>query len=316
MDKITPTQSFSLSCIRIIATILILSCHLLQGYENQWAFLLNVGVQIFFLLSGFLYGKKEIVNIKLFYKSRVIKVYLPYVIFFIIISIIYFLFKHKITFIQIIGYILNIQAFIKPVEGLNHLWFLSVLMICYLITPFILRALKKPYVFFVIGFILFTIQFVWIQKMYSMSLWIMIYIIGICMGKYESKLLKNCLFFVSLIALSVLLYNFSFNKLIDSGFSHYNGWLHIMLAIFLFLILYWLFDSVLLMKKLNKISKQLDSYSYEVYLTHHVFMLGPLSILYITKYDSVNIFLIILATILSAIILKFITSHIIKSLKL
>ncbi len=317
MVKITPSQSFSLSCVRIIATVFIFTCHILQGYGNMWAFLFNVGVQIFFFLSGFLYGKKTTINTKEFYISRMQKVYIPFAIFIIIINIANFFAGYRIGFIQIIEYLFNIQAFVTPIEGLNHLWFLSVLMICYAITPIVIKCIRKnPYLFFTFSIVLLFIHFVWIQKMYSISLWVMIYIIGICYGKYESKWLKYTLLFVSFVILCIMLQSFSFNKLVNPDFSHYNGWFHVVLAVFLFILLYSLCNFGWLMNKLNKVIKKLDAYSYEVYLIHHVFILGPLSILFMTKYSVINIFLVILLTILFAVTLQFIVIHLKKILKL
>lgn len=44
----------------MIATIFIVACHFLQYYQNGLSQWLNVGVQIFFILSGVLYGNKEL----------------------------------------------------------------------------------------------------------------------------------------------------------------------------------------------------------------------------------------------------------------
>ena len=60
----------SISIIRLISLILIISCHILQGLKLDSAYWVNVGVQMFFFLSGYLYGQKDITNIKEFYKKR------------------------------------------------------------------------------------------------------------------------------------------------------------------------------------------------------------------------------------------------------
>lgn len=66
-------KDISVSVIRLFAMLMIISCHILQGLNNKWAFWVNVGVQIFFFISGFLYGKKDIDNIKTFYVGRLKK---------------------------------------------------------------------------------------------------------------------------------------------------------------------------------------------------------------------------------------------------
>ena len=79
MKALSTSQSNAISIIRVMAMILIVSCHITQGYDQQIAFILNVGVQIFFLLSGFLYGKIEITSIASFVKKRFVKVYIPFI---------------------------------------------------------------------------------------------------------------------------------------------------------------------------------------------------------------------------------------------
>ena len=50
--------------LRVFAMILILVCHIVQEHSNEYikmtAQFLNVGVSIFILISGYLYGTKKI----------------------------------------------------------------------------------------------------------------------------------------------------------------------------------------------------------------------------------------------------------------
>ena len=63
----------SINFLRIFAMILILLCHIVQEYDNLYiqmtAQILNIGVPIFIIISGYLYGNKEI-NEK--YKTTII----------------------------------------------------------------------------------------------------------------------------------------------------------------------------------------------------------------------------------------------------
>lgn len=52
----------SISMVRFIAMILIVVCHMFQYYDHELCHWFNVGVQVFFVISGFLYGTKEIDN--------------------------------------------------------------------------------------------------------------------------------------------------------------------------------------------------------------------------------------------------------------
>ena len=58
--------------------VLIIACHFLQYYGNELAWWLNVGMQIFFVVSGFLYGNKNINDPIQFIKQRLKKILIPY----------------------------------------------------------------------------------------------------------------------------------------------------------------------------------------------------------------------------------------------
>lgn len=68
--EITKTESSILIYIRVMAMISIVACHILQAYNNHWAYVLNIGVQVFLVLSGYLYGHKYIDNWNLFLKKE------------------------------------------------------------------------------------------------------------------------------------------------------------------------------------------------------------------------------------------------------
>lgn len=50
----------AISAVRLIAMVMIIACHILQYYKLELAWWLNVGVQIFLIISGFLSGIKTI----------------------------------------------------------------------------------------------------------------------------------------------------------------------------------------------------------------------------------------------------------------
>ena len=115
---ITKAQSISLSVIRVLSMCLIVACHITQKYDMPIAFLLNIGVQIFFFTSGFLYGKLEITSIKDFIKKRFTKVYIPYFLVILLLISGYTIFSiESISIKQIIFYLLNIQLFTNPIGG-------------------------------------------------------------------------------------------------------------------------------------------------------------------------------------------------------
>ena len=68
-------KQYGLSMVRFIAMISIILCHIMQYFGNISCYYLNVGVWLFLFISGFLYGKKDISDVTVFYWN-IIKVLL------------------------------------------------------------------------------------------------------------------------------------------------------------------------------------------------------------------------------------------------
>lgn len=296
MKALSTAQSNAISNIRVMAMILIVSCHITQGYNQQIAFILNVGVQLFFLISGFLYGKVEIPSAMDFYKKRIVKIYIPFIIVVLFFAGIYTFFGiEHVSLGQLIPYAFNLQTFAKPIEGFNHMWFLSVIMICYLITPIAKFLLKnRPSLFISLLLLTSVVEFVFVQKMYSMAAWIVLYLFGMCIGCFDTKLVNLITTIISGGGLAILMVFFQWSRLTDPIWAHYSVWLHCVLAIFLFAVLYSILAKIDF--KFPKCLQFVNNISYEVYLVHHILILGPLSLLFVTSSETINILLILIIT--------------------
>lgn len=278
---------------------LIIACHFLQAYGYTIAFLFNVGVQVFFLTSGFLYGKIEISNPFEFYKKRIRKIYVPYaLVVSAVLTIQSLLGMWQFTIRDVIIYALNLQGFVSTtIAGLNHLWFLSVLMICYILAPWLQRLLKwNPLVVVVFVICASFIEFLFVQKMYSTCAWILLFTIGMLYGKYETPRISIWIMFGSAIVLVGMLPFFHIDFLLDHNWAHYCVWLHCALAIFIFTAIYYVVPKIVNAETRLPILHQLDTISYEVYLIHHPLIMGPLALLSLTPYSGLNITIILLAT--------------------
>ena len=297
MKALSTSQSNAISIIRVMAMILIVSCHITQGYDQQIAFILNVGVQIFFLLSGFLYGKIEITSIASFVKKRFVKVYIPFIFVGLCSAAIYTIFHiTDISAKSVLLYLLDIQGFVGGgIEGLNHLWFLSVLMICYIITPIAQKILKYNKLWFVVLWVIACIaEFGFIQKMQSVVAWVMLYLLGILWGKNENKWINTTLLIISTILSLAMLSCFKIEYLFDPHMVRYNIVLHCILALWIMTVLYCMFSKIEI--RIPKWLQCCNDISYEVYLVHHILILGPLSLLFLTPSKTINILLILIIT--------------------
>lgn len=318
MYKFTKIESYSISTIRAISVLMIFFCHILQGIDSIMAWWLNVGVQIFLFMSGFLISSKDINNFYKFIKERLKKILTPIYLFLFIYLFIYQYLYKDLSFKNIITYIFQIQGYnwkvVKTVPGLTHLWFISVIVFSYLVTYFLHKFLLKVKFynekkFYLSVFLLFLISLPLIVVFRTNFFWIWIYITGYFIGGYFRGEVKNnivkVLFFINILVLSIRIYLQYFYKLDSFLFlSIYIPISHSLLGIFLFCFLYNFFkqyyrDKEILSKKII----YLDKYSYEIYIVHHIFILGPLSILNI-KNKIFSTIIIILITMVAAYLLK------------
>lgn len=92
---ISESESKAIKYIRVGSMLAIVICHVLQVYSNRWAFVFNIGVQVFLALSGYLYGKRIIANWKQWTIGRVKRVYVPMFLFLIVVLPFYLIFHRE-----------------------------------------------------------------------------------------------------------------------------------------------------------------------------------------------------------------------------
>ncbi|MDE5886420.1 MAG: acyltransferase family protein [Muribaculaceae bacterium] len=304
--KFKGSESNSLNIIRWLSAVAIVLCHFLQAYGIIWAWILNVGVQVFFFLSGFLYGKKRITNIKKFYWGRFRKLYIPYFLWVsTVILLLLIFFPSSLSFNGILKQLTMIGA----LPGLNHLWFMRVIFLCYLILPFFDNCLSKNKM---ISLCVFAIISVTILVFFFSSsfLWILLYFIGYMCGRYT--VLQTYLFFLSFLGALGILVVSEFDISIWKEDGAVNSFLHFFIGIVIFLGLYFFFKmDKFRNKKLNNFLTIFNNGGgYELYLTHHPFLLGPLSMLFISNNNNINILVALILIITSCMMLQWINNKI------
>ena len=137
----------SIQLIRVVAMMLIIFDHLVSYTEMPMKEVIvqvtNSGVLIFLFISGYLYGNKHINNWKNWFIGRIKKICIPMWIFMVFD---FFVEYYKFGFFEIKNifvYIFNLQGFLGGNIGCHQLWFLSLLMVCYLITPLLQHIKQK-----------------------------------------------------------------------------------------------------------------------------------------------------------------------------
>jgi peptidoglycan/LPS O-acetylase OafA/YrhL len=129
----------------------------------------------FSLISGYLIGRKYNCetwgDVMFFYKKRVVRFY-P--LFFLSAILLYSIGFNNLE--QTINSLLGLAPFLKP-RPLT-LWYISMIMVFYFITPFVLRGVRvKRSLFLIVGFVVLS-RFIDIDYRFIFNLFF--YFIGIC----------------------------------------------------------------------------------------------------------------------------------------
>lgn len=319
----------SISFIRFIAMLMIVTCHIMQYLNNELAWWFNVGVQIFFIISGFLYGQKEIYNWHDWIKKRFKKILSTYYIYIIIISVVYLIFARELFSIkQTLKNILCVQHFIGGIVGLEHLWFISFIMVCYLITPIlqslyenILKDKSEIRFWSVFLLIIALIQFISIIGVININIPnLLCYIIGYFISRryfnlnYKDKNDKLKISYITIIFTllaivtnAIVIYIRYIKKVegmeLGNLFFDYS---HMLLGVSIFFVIYWICKNINLQQ--SKLLNFSDKYSFEVYIVHQFYILGRFSMMGLTPILLINILLIAFMIIISAFTLKYLTN--------
>ena len=307
---LTAAHDANISFCRLVAMCFIVGCHILQHYNNELAWWFNCGVQIFICISGFLYGQRKVDDWYQFIKNRFLKILSGYYVCLIIDLFFMMAFSNQVIGVKNI----ILMIFCKgTITGLGHLWFVGTILFCYLLTPLLSKVYndlrnKKCFIILFLGISGILCVIIEIHTPQFNPIWILCYILGYLIGKlkvYDIKWLhKTVMFFVPLcvimnaIRISInYIYCISFEGNLKLLYSCYENISHVFLGISLFALIYAIYDrfnrfgSVFL--PLLKIS---DKYSYDIYLVHHVWILGPLSI-FDLKYPLILRCIILIAII-------------------
>lgn len=143
-------KNIGLSYCRVVATLFIVVCHIIKYYtaipfSQYMAQFFNVGVEMFIILSGYLYGGKKITDYKKFYLHRYLKICLPVQIW----TIVVFICSGRKDVLPYLIHFLNIgglrwinEGLLPPigVGGLGHTWFVTIIILCYLMIPLIQKV--------------------------------------------------------------------------------------------------------------------------------------------------------------------------------
>jgi fucose 4-O-acetylase-like acetyltransferase len=306
----------SISMVRLIAMCFIIACHMMQymGWELAWW--LNVGVQIFLCISGYLYGGKPVKDDIGFYRKSFSKLLLDYYVVVIpVIGIYYFFANESITVESAKAMLLLYDT----ISGGGHLWFVSVILLCYFLTPFygkLFDSVEKKstgrFFFTAVGMLLLNELIFYRFFYYFHPAWMNCYLLGFLFRRiYERRtpiVRRAVTGVVTVIGLGLNGFQIWVSYALRPELSSAEQWFydrlcehaHTFLGVLLFLGLKKLFSLVLRENRTMKLYGLLrfsDQYSYDIYLVHQFLILGPFTMMELTAFRWVNVTLILVCVV-------------------
>lgn len=312
-------KQYSISCIRLIALLLIVTSHVMKYFDFVLSGWLVVGVQIFLCISGYLYGTRDISDIPSFVNKRLKKVLIPYFITFIAVAILQFiLVKDQIDLYRFLGGLVLRETLV----GGEHLWFIPIILICYAVLV-LLDAYKKKHVkdrdsFFIFSIIAVIAAFIVFHCFsFGCADRVICFVIGYCLGVNDNKQYVPEKLFLGMFLIIALLGNglqiyydcLGTQAIPESLLANYGLFIaynHVTFGITIFILLKLLFEKMQFKPSVHRFLDISDEYSYETYLVHQFVILGPLSLMNITPCIPLNLLIVISVIIMSAFLLKLI----------
>ena len=325
------SNDYSISLVRFLATVAIIICHMLQYFDKELMWWFNVGVQIFLCISGYLYGRKGLIDDDFkFYKKNFSKILLDYYIVTIPMFILLTIFvADKFSIIALIK-----TLFTKTVmKGGEHLWYIPYCIICYFLTPLLSRYFernKNKHIvlkFVLLGFIVTAIIEMFFQ--FFTAAWFLCYLLGYFLGhlslKGKTRLYNTVCIIIVIFALIsntlqiILDYvvKLELNDANDYYYARMCKYAHVALGTSIFLFCKKLFSAIFkngYPKPLEIFCKCSDRYSYDIYLVHQFVILGPLSLMALTPMLPLNIVIIVAIILVSAVAVNIISKFLQKPL--
>ena len=304
--------------LRAAATMMILLCHFCAQKEgflfNAASQVLNIGVPLFFILSGFLFGRKGVhIPYRKWFFRRLQRLWIPYWLFLAVLAIIYLAKNLNVLTVDWLLLLFGLQGSVVGVWGAEQTWFISALLICYGLTPGIAKVAERverkhvPYVLIILSTLpalLLLMKPAAIGTLLApIFLYAAAYFIGSGIVTVKINGLGAC------IASTIVFLSFALRfvlRLYFDGTVFYSGivatYTHYAAALAIFYLFAWFFAE----RKPARIVSFFGEISFEVYLYHNMFTGGPVSVFGATKFWSVNCILAFSITLIIATVMHYI----------
>lgn len=304
--------------LRVFAMFCILLCHYVQESANLYiamsAQFFNIGVQIFFILSGFCFGiQGSIKDCRNWFGKRIKRIYVPYETFLIFLVGIYLITGNSFHIGKLVTCILGVQGTVVGVRGAEHTWFITTLLLCYLVTP-ILSGIWDRFRNFRIGYrrcltgILagFPFLLAWLSCTFVFTLLspIFFYAIAYILGReYKNSVIKSPIVVGAFVVMCMMFGVRIISKIMWDGTILYDrvfvGYTQYIAAFSILILFMFVFKK----RKPGKICNWLNKISFEIYLCHYMFVVGPVSLIHVTPNLVINMIIVTVVSLMTAEVL-------------
>lgn len=327
----TEIQSYAIKNIRVVSTLMIFLCHtvfLFGETVGLTAQFFNIAVTVFFFISAYLYSLRENVSaggVLQWYKKRFLRISIPYYIYIILLFVLYLFLIKKINIVSWITTALIISGITETyMPETGHLWFITAIFICYLITPVLYKIRKNNKIsalFIIFSITLYFPIAFFVKDIIATYYWsVFEFVIAFFfLEKLINKLNDKSgivIGFVSLVFGCII-------KLLgvhyfDSTIFYTKFIVEICSLLIAFGIFSVVFFLTAVLKKIvlrfSKIIDFFDSISYEFFIVHMIFIKGNFSVLKLSN-PFLNICLAFVLSLIFGYLLHILSNQIFKVIK-
>lgn len=283
------TYNYPISIIRNLALVIVLVLHLRQSCEYTisgipW----ECGVPLFLIISGFLFGQGWVDNTFQWYKKRILRIWIPFMLLFTINLSVFLIHGSKMNLSCILQGVFALPAFNFNTIGMQHCWYIRYLLICYLLVPLLHKTCAKHtstwgviikisiIYFVVIALCQFSANIPFIGK-YSF-VQILLFMTAFYIGKIV--MVKNTrIAFVTSVFIGTIVAAISYTVPFFIPSLKLKGFLSILYYAYLSLVFFGIimsilervFRNILIDEKLTGVIKKFDHNTYYIYLCHYWF---------------------------------------------
>ena len=260
----------------------------------------NCGVFMFLMISGYLFGTKQVTAFKSWFIKRITTVMIPAVLLSVIFIVVLFFYGEKTTIPTIVAYCADLEGLLflnwnlanklfHEISGLGHLWFTTIIMLCYCMVPLFQKYCKpvqekkqfrKASALLVVAAIVIFFVSKYIMLWYFFS-----FFIGYFAGKNNwLKKVNGKAIAIATGVSAIIVIGRVFSKMYWEASSYYQVYsvlFQMTIGMYSVLLISFLSNKFPKISETigeNKVINFLDKYSYYVYLCHGVLCLGTFNV--------------------------------------